>query len=63
MIYYAKPMHLQGAFAYLGYKQGDFPIAEKASNSVLALPMHPYLTDEQIEYVCENLKLAIKGKS
>jgi len=44
--YYAVPLHLQGAFSDLGYKPGDFPIAEKVASRCLSLPMHPYLTAE-----------------
>ncbi len=42
-IYYPKPLHLQGAFAGLGYKEGDFPISEDCSKRIFSLPMHPYL--------------------
>ena len=42
-VYYPLPLHLQGAFAHLGYKAGDFPISEKASKRIFSLPMHPYL--------------------
>ncbi len=45
-IYYPKPLHLQTAFAYLGYKEGDFPVSESASQSIVSLPMHPYLESE-----------------
>jgi dTDP-4-amino-4,6-dideoxygalactose transaminase len=44
MIYYPKCLHLQPVFASLGGRPGDLPIAEKASNEVLSLPMHPYLS-------------------
>ena len=44
-------MHLHPAYAYLGYKEGDFPKAEKAAREVLSLPIHPELTQEQIRYV------------
>lgn len=55
MIYYERPLHLQKALAYLGYKQGDFPIAEKISSRALSLPMHPYLTEDEIEIIAHAL--------
>ena len=55
-VYYPKPMHLQGAFSDLGYKQGDFPHAEAACERVLSLPMHPYLEDEEIEKIATALR-------
>jgi len=42
-VYYPTPLHLQPAFAYLGYRAGDFPISEDISTRIFSLPMHPYL--------------------
>jgi dTDP-4-amino-4,6-dideoxygalactose transaminase len=52
VIYYPKPLHLQTAFGYLGYRQGAFGISEAISKRIFSLPMHPYLTEEdQIKVV------------
>jgi len=55
MVYYPVPLHLQKAFSSCSWKNGDFPIAEALSNSVLSLPMHTELTREQIQYICKTL--------
>ena len=49
--HYPIPMHLQGAYSDLGFKKGDFPIAEEISSTVLSLPMFYGITDEQLDYV------------
>jgi len=43
-IYYPKPLHLQTAFAFLGYPPGAFPVSEDAASRIFSLPMHPYLS-------------------
>ena len=50
-IHYPIPLHLQLAYNYLGYKNGDFPITEKASQEIISLPMFAELSDEQIEKI------------
>jgi dTDP-4-amino-4,6-dideoxygalactose transaminase len=50
-VYYPKPLHLQTAFATLGYRQGDFPKSEDASRRVFSLPMHPYLKAEEQQMI------------
>ncbi len=55
-IHYPKPLHLQECFNYLGYKKGDFPISESVSKEIMSLPMNPYLTDEEIQYITTELK-------
>lgn len=50
-IYYPLPIHLQKAYQNLGCKKGDFPVAETLSKSVLSLPMHTELSQEQITYI------------
>ena len=47
-IHYPIPMHLQPAASFLGYKKGDFPIAEKLAEESISLPVHEYINDEQI---------------
>lgn len=50
-VHYPMPLHLQECFKYLGYKKGDFPISEIVSEEIMSLPMNPYVTDEEIEYI------------
>ncbi len=54
-VHYPMPLHLQECFAYLGQGKGEFPICEQVSNEIMSLPMNPYLTDEEIEYIANNV--------
>jgi len=56
MIYYPRPLHLQTAFSFLGYKEGDCPASEDCAVRTFSLPMHPYLTEEQQAFVMKALR-------
>ena len=60
-IHYPMPLHLQECFKYLGYKEGDFPVAERVSKEIMSLPMNPYLSDEEIEYIAKEIVNAINN--
>lgn len=55
-VYYPVPLHLQPCFAYLGYKEGDFPIAERSAKTSLALPVYPELKNAERAYVAQCVK-------
>ena len=60
MIYYVKPMHKQDAFSELDFDDSDFEITNELCDTVLSLPIHPYLREEDIEAVCDVIKGHIK---
>lgn len=52
-VYYGCPLHLQPAYAGLGYEQGDMPVSEKVSKQIVSLPMHPYLENNIIDRIVD----------
>lgn len=61
-VYYPTPLHLQTAFTGLGYRQGDFPVAEETSRLIFSIPMHPYLEDEDLERIVSAILRAKPAK-
>ena len=60
---YFSPIHLQPFYRKMfGYREGDFPVTERISERTIALPFYNKLREEQIDYVCENLKNIIESK-
>ena len=59
-IHYPVPCHLQPAFQHLGYQLGSFPIAEQLSQEILSLPMYPGMTDDQLDYVVDQVTAAVQ---
>ncbi|MBC8488982.1 MAG: DegT/DnrJ/EryC1/StrS aminotransferase family protein [Bacteroidetes bacterium] len=55
-IYYPKPLHLQDAFADLGYKYGDLPVSEKMAAEIFSIPMYPYLNENNQDKIVESIK-------
>ncbi|MDD5373060.1 MAG: DegT/DnrJ/EryC1/StrS family aminotransferase [Sulfurimonas sp.] len=55
-VHYPLPLHLQEAFAYLGYKEGDFPISELVSKEIMSLPMSAYLSEAEQDFVVQAIK-------
>lgn len=61
VVYYPLPLHLQKALEFLGYSEGDMPVAERVSSEVLSLPMFPELTEEEQNIVCDSIEEALKN--
>ncbi|MBP6325300.1 MAG: DegT/DnrJ/EryC1/StrS family aminotransferase, partial [Sulfurospirillum sp.] len=55
-VHYPIPLHLQEALSYLGYKKGDFPLSEQVGTEIMSLPMSPFLTTEQQDFVVNAIK-------
>lgn len=56
-VYYARPLHLEPCFEYLGYVEGHFPVAEQAAREVVSLPVAPGLTRQELDEVAHALAL------
>ena len=55
-VYYPLCLHQQEVYKELGYKTGDFPVSERSENEVLALPMYPELTDDEVRRVIRTIQ-------
>ena len=55
-VHYPVPLHLQESFENLGYKKGDFPVSEEISSQIMSLPMSPYLTEDQQDFIIQTIK-------
>lgn len=58
-IHYPIPIHLQKAYAELGYKEGDFPITEEHAKEIISLPMFPEISEDQVEYVVDVIRRSL----
>jgi dTDP-4-amino-4,6-dideoxygalactose transaminase len=61
-IHYPIPLHLQKAYAHLGYKEGDFPVSERLAKEIVSLPMFPNLTEAQQLRVCEAVRQKVADR-
>jgi dTDP-4-amino-4,6-dideoxygalactose transaminase len=55
-VHYPIPLHLQPASKYLGHQEGDFPVCEAQAKSILTLPVHQHLADDQVAYVIDSIR-------
>ena len=60
-VHYPVPVHLQKAYAPLGYGRGAFPVAEQTADEFLSLPMYPELSNQQIDYVIDTVTEAVRS--
>lgn len=58
-VHYPMPLHLQECFSYLGYQENAFPVAETVSKQILSLPMNPYVSDEEIAYIVQEISACL----
>ena len=57
MVYYPRPLHFQNAFKVSGIEPGSFPVSERLSQSVLSLPIHTEMSEEQLSYICKTIRM------
>ena len=62
-VYYPKPLHLQSAYASLGGQPGDFPVSEQIADSIVSLPMHPYLEAAQQEEIINVVRTTLEAEA
>ncbi len=55
-VHYPIPLHIQPAYKYLNYKEGDFPVAEKYAETTLSLPLYPHMTKKEAEIVVRKIR-------
>ena len=55
-IHYPIPLHLQEAASYLGYQPGDFPVCEEHCKTIITLPVHQHLTEDELDYMIEHVR-------
>jgi len=60
-VHYPVPLHLQSAFAFLGQGVGSFPVSEAAARRVMSLPMHPYMTEAEIQHVSSSVGAIVQA--
>ena len=63
LIHYPIPLHLQEVYKDLGYRKGDFPVAEKVASEVISLPMYPHLKEKQIKFIADALREILKKEN
>ena len=54
-IHYPVPLHLQPAGRRLGYKEGDFPVAERQAKRIITLPVHQHLSQSQVQFMIDSV--------
>lgn len=60
IIHYPIPLHLQRAYADLGFKEGDFPVCERIAQEIISLPIYPQITEKEIKFIVNTIKKIIK---